>query len=284
MPDYIFSLDTFEITDTRSTFDDTLIAGFSVWINGYDFGPVVANIGDFDNGTYSFSDHGMPRIGPVTVGPYDYAVLVFELFNNGKNGHPNIVELEEALRADLQRWVNIGKLPTLPDKVPAEKVTTVVHVPLPEAAATVVPKVPASKLTTVIPRSGMPHQSSPSSAPLSIDDDEDPGPIAPEPDPAGWSPDGSDPWQPGGNTLVANFFTGGLYSLFTFAFEDCDGFVAGGFRFFPPGNVAKSEQPKSPEDKQQMPLQRELGWLLPATVADQIMLSDGRLTRSSVPH
>lgn len=97
MPNLEFYLDTFKITDTRSHHDDTLIAGIGVYVNGKEFGPNVQSMGDFNNGTHSFSKHKLQPVTGVPVNPTDSVVVVIEIYNNGDHHSPN----ENLLRGEI---------------------------------------------------------------------------------------------------------------------------------------------------------------------------------------
>ncbi len=89
MPNLQFYLDTFKITDTRSHHDDTLVAGIGAYVNGKEFGPNTEQIGDFNNGTHSFSKHKLLPVTGVPVNPTDSVVVVYQIYNNGDHHSPN---------------------------------------------------------------------------------------------------------------------------------------------------------------------------------------------------
>lgn len=89
MSNFQVYLDTFKITNTRSIHDDTLAAGFCIYVNGKPYGPTSAGLGNFNNGTHSFSKHGLKPITDVPIAAKDSLILSYQIFNNGDHGYPN---------------------------------------------------------------------------------------------------------------------------------------------------------------------------------------------------
>jgi hypothetical protein len=106
MATYQFYLESFTITDTRSHHKDTLVAGFGVVVNSTIYGPLSAQLGDFNNGEYVFWQHGLGAIDNVPIKASDNVALLYHVYNNGKGGLPDIAALSAELRS---RLVDVGK-------------------------------------------------------------------------------------------------------------------------------------------------------------------------------
>jgi hypothetical protein len=101
VPTFQFYLADFKITDTRSHHNDTLIAGLGVAVNGAIAGIQVAQMGDFNNGTYQFWEHKLDAVNNAVINPNDEVSFVFQMYNNGHNHKPNQAMLTEAIVKDL---------------------------------------------------------------------------------------------------------------------------------------------------------------------------------------
>ena len=106
MPTYQFYLNKFKITDTRSFHNDTLIAGLGLQINDKVFATTSAQLGDFDNGTFSFWEHKLGSIDGAIIGATDNITFLFQIYNNGHDHQPSINLLNGSLSQDLLK-VNV---------------------------------------------------------------------------------------------------------------------------------------------------------------------------------
>ena len=101
-PKYQFYLDSCEIMDTRSYHNDTIIAGLGVMVDGrVPQKSQIAQVGDHNNGKFTFWEKGLGSLDNIEIGPNDPFVFVFQLFNNGHNHRPNVAELDAFIDRDL---------------------------------------------------------------------------------------------------------------------------------------------------------------------------------------
>ncbi len=148
MAKYQFYLDSCEIMDTRSTHEDTIVAGLGIAVNGK-VAPrtQVAQVGDHNNGKFGFWEKGLGSLDQVDIEPGDFFVFVFELFNNGHGHHPNTAELEAFIDRDL---INAPQMLALEIMLAHRQVTP--SAPPPALYAVLVPG--AQWSTTGLPRAG----------------------------------------------------------------------------------------------------------------------------------
>jgi hypothetical protein len=99
-PRFVFHLDSFQIMDTRSYHEDTVVAGIGVMVNGAAPQTITHQLGNFNNGNINFQKKGLNPVS-ASIGPNDTFVFMFQLYNNGAHHNPNADELEAYLDKDL---------------------------------------------------------------------------------------------------------------------------------------------------------------------------------------
>ncbi len=99
---YQFYLDSCEIMDTRSVHEDSILAGLGVIVNKEPHRPnQVAQVGDHNNGKFSFWQHGLGSLDQVEIADTDTFAFIFQLFNNGQAHRPNASDLDAYILRDL---------------------------------------------------------------------------------------------------------------------------------------------------------------------------------------
>src|SRR5262249_5487689 len=96
MPNYVFRLEEFRITNTRARHEDTVHVTFAVQVGGKTFGPIIRHMGNRNNGTHPVGI----EIGPVSIDSATAVTITFLLVNNG---HQNDQQIEAAVRAGIDQ-------------------------------------------------------------------------------------------------------------------------------------------------------------------------------------
>jgi hypothetical protein len=94
MAAFLFRLDGFQISDTRSHHEDTNIWGLLVKVNGQVQGPLIGFTGDVNNGHFGFNPS---TLGPIEINPNDQVQVFFQMYNHGDKGTPNAEQLSTIL-------------------------------------------------------------------------------------------------------------------------------------------------------------------------------------------
>lgn len=102
MPIYQFYLNTCKITNTRSFIKDTLIVGLGVQVNNTVVSVVAHQIGNFDNGTFTFWEKGVTSIDQVLINPTDSVTFMYQIYNNGHDHQPD----ENLMRGTISQDLN----------------------------------------------------------------------------------------------------------------------------------------------------------------------------------
>jgi hypothetical protein len=85
---YTFTVETFNITDTRALINDTLWLSYSAYVDGDLVGNLQQKLGSFDNGSYQTANYFPPEVGPglanIVINDPDAKVgFIFQLVNSG---------------------------------------------------------------------------------------------------------------------------------------------------------------------------------------------------------
>lgn len=85
---YTFTVESFDISNTRALINDTLWLSYSAYIDNDLVGNLQQKLGDFDNGSYQTANYFPPGVGPglanVVINDPDAKVgFIFQLVNSG---------------------------------------------------------------------------------------------------------------------------------------------------------------------------------------------------------
>jgi hypothetical protein len=85
---YTFTVETFNISNTRALINDTLWLGYSAYVDGDLVANLQQKLGNFDNGSYQTANYFSPGVGPglanvVINDPDAKAGFIFQLINSG---------------------------------------------------------------------------------------------------------------------------------------------------------------------------------------------------------
>jgi hypothetical protein len=85
---YAFTVESFNISNTRAAINDTLWLSYSAYVDGDLVGNLQQKLGDFDNGSYQTANYFPPGVGPgldnVVMNDPDAKVgFIFQLVNSG---------------------------------------------------------------------------------------------------------------------------------------------------------------------------------------------------------
>src|SRR5262245_53712132 len=91
MSEYRFSLERFEIQNTRALDEDTDIVSFGLKVDDQEFDTKTRSMGDVDNGNHLVN----LRFEPITVGPTSKVAFNYQIVNSGENTNKVIAKLKE---------------------------------------------------------------------------------------------------------------------------------------------------------------------------------------------
>jgi hypothetical protein len=107
MANYQFYLDSCEIMDTRSFHEDTIVAGLGCIVNQtVHNSTLAAQVGDHNNGKFTFWQQGLGSLDQVEIGDDDQFVFIYQLYNNGQAGRPSVADVQAYIDRDLLGGVN----------------------------------------------------------------------------------------------------------------------------------------------------------------------------------
>ena len=113
-PLYQFYLDKCVITNTRSLHKDTIVGGLGVLLTKGTVAStpsvVCAKLGDHNNTTLTFWEQGLVSLDNIGIDTDTQVTFLYEMYNNGAKGHPNLDELQQEIGDHLKLQAALNAL------------------------------------------------------------------------------------------------------------------------------------------------------------------------------